>query len=181
MEYSFQLPTTDGESQYIDVDFFGGLDDDGANSLRYCLACYRNRIPKELIWITSDPFGNAICLGVFGDARGKVYWWDHDNEMIGGYGTYWDGSLAESDNVELLADSFADFVAGLTDSVDDGEFDVEISEWKPDWLGWACFLPMLVLTLLTCSTFAVFLVCAHLIARIRHGMRKLAQMFSRNS
>jgi len=57
-----------------------------------------------------DPFGNAICLGVSGNHRGKVYFWDHESEPDP---DEWDGRVETAGNVQLLADSFAAFVGGL--------------------------------------------------------------------
>jgi hypothetical protein len=57
-----------------------------------------------------DPFGNAICLGVTGRWRGKVYFWDHDSEPDL---DEWDGSVDTAENITLLAHSFTDFVARL--------------------------------------------------------------------
>lgn len=62
------------------------------------------RVPPELLPIASDPGGNLVCLGVAGDARGKVYFWDHEHER---YPTGWS-------NVDLVADSFNAFLRGLT-------------------------------------------------------------------
>lgn len=68
------------------------------------------RIPLALLWIMDDNFGNAICLGLTGKHRGRVYLWDHENEPDP---DEWDGKVETADNVQLLANSFTEFVAGL--------------------------------------------------------------------
>jgi len=67
------------------------------------------------MWIMDDPFGNAICLAVRGDGKGKVYFWDHENEPSDG----WDGSVEGAGNVQLLANSFSEFVRRLQLTSDD--------------------------------------------------------------
>jgi hypothetical protein len=65
------------------VRYFRGLHD-GSNyhNLHEPLQTYRNqgRMPAELIPIASDSFGNWVCLGVAGEAKGHVYFWDHERE-----------------------------------------------------------------------------------------------------
>jgi SMI1 / KNR4 family (SUKH-1) len=93
----------------------GGLRPETHYSLVWNRECYRGRIPDSLIWIMDDPSGNAICLGVAGGRRGRVYFWDHENEPDDD----WVGSFATAGNIELLANSFTDFVAGVRDTEDD--------------------------------------------------------------
>jgi len=62
-----------------------------------------------------DPGGNAICLGIRGEHSGRIYFWDHENEPD----DEWDGSVEQAENLELLAETFADFVAGLREHEDD--------------------------------------------------------------
>jgi hypothetical protein len=45
-----------------------------------------------------------------GEHRGRVYFWDHENEPDL---DEWDGAVETAGNVRLLANSFTDFVAGL--------------------------------------------------------------------
>ena len=63
-----------------------------------------------------DPFGNAICLGIAGEYRGRIYFWDHEMEPDPGE---WDGAVETAGNVQLLANSFGEFVAGLRRPKDD--------------------------------------------------------------
>ncbi len=71
---------------------------------------YQGRIPDDLLWIADDPFGNAICIGIRGRYFGKVYFWDHEREPDE---KTWDGSVETAGNIQFLANSFRQFVAGL--------------------------------------------------------------------
>lgn len=106
----FMGPTPEGKKADAGVHHVGGFRAQSYFSLTSNRKMYGERIPRELIWIMDDPFGNAICLGVLGKYRGKVFFWDHENEPDE---TTWDGSAGSAGNVELLANSFTDFVAGL--------------------------------------------------------------------
>jgi len=91
----------------------GGLRKESCFSLRDNRRTYQLdefRIPRSLIWIMDDLFGNAICLGVAGIERGRVFFWDHESEPDP---ENWDGEAITADNVEMLAESFTDFVDGL--------------------------------------------------------------------
>ena len=58
--------------------------------------------------IADDPGGNAICLGMSGNERGKVYFWDHEMEAD-------EGDEPTFENVYLVAESFASFLKSLKD------------------------------------------------------------------
>ena len=62
------------------------------------------------IWIMDDSTGNAICLGIAGDARGKVYFWDQEREPDL---DETDGTIEGMGNISILAHTFATFFAGL--------------------------------------------------------------------
>src|SRR5260370_1154023 len=81
----------------------GGLREESYFSVEWCYENYQRyelRIPKDLIWIGEDPFGNAMCLGISGAHRGKVFFWDHENEADP---ELWDGCVETADNIDLLA------------------------------------------------------------------------------
>jgi hypothetical protein len=104
------------EGLEVGVQRVGGFRDESHFSLRWARDCYHGRIPATLVWIMDDPFGNAICLGVAGKHRGRVYFWDHGNEP----GEDWDGSVETAGNLTLLANSFTEYVAGLRELDDAG-------------------------------------------------------------
>jgi hypothetical protein len=98
------------------IHHIGGFRSESYFSLPRHRRTYSGRIPEALLWIHDDPFGNAICLGLAGHYRGRVYFWDHENEPDEG----WDGSVESSGNVRLIANSFTDYVAGLRE-LDDAD------------------------------------------------------------
>jgi hypothetical protein len=112
----FKGPTPEGNTAEAGVDHIGGFRDESYFSLKRRRAVYKGRIPKDLLWIMDDPFGNAICLGIAGKHSGKVYFWDHEEEPDE---EEWDGRVETAGNVTLLANSFTDFVAGLGEPEDD--------------------------------------------------------------
>lgn len=107
--YWFQGKGPDGRDVEAGVHHIGGFRDESYFSLTWHRGCSEGRIPSALVWIHDDPFGNAICLGVAGEHRGRVYFWDHENEPD----EDWDGSVEAAGNLTLLADSFTEYVAGL--------------------------------------------------------------------
>jgi hypothetical protein len=76
------------------------------NEIIHNVKNYKNRIPNTMIPIGGDSFGNQILLGVFGEDRNKIYFWDHEKEGI-------DGPEDIRDPLTKLADSFEDFINGL--------------------------------------------------------------------
>ena len=111
--YWFKGPTPEGKPADAGVNHVGGFREEYYFSLADHRECYQGpepRIPLELMWIMDDPFGNAICLGLRGKHRGRVYFWDHEREPEP---DEWDGQVETAGNIRLLANSFTEFVAGL--------------------------------------------------------------------
>jgi hypothetical protein len=91
---------------------------DGSDSLEDHLKDYYERIPASILPIATDYTGNLICIGVSGAAAGKIYYWDHENELaakimlqmdlkgITSIDDYWE-------NIYLVAESFIDFIRSL--------------------------------------------------------------------
>lgn len=113
-DYEFDGPTPDGGHWTAVISDVGGLRDDKERlSLRANRRSYQGpevQIPRALLWIIGDPGGNAVCLGLTGGYRGRVYFWVHDE---GPDPDTWDGEVETAGNVRLLADSFTEFVAGV--------------------------------------------------------------------
>jgi hypothetical protein len=107
--YWYRGENPDGREVEAGVHHIGGFRDESSFSLLWSRDCYCGRIPEPLIWINDDPFGNAICLGVADAHRGRVYFWDHENEPD----KDWNGSVESAGNIMLVANSFTDYVAGL--------------------------------------------------------------------
>lgn len=91
---------------------------DVTRSLPYYFDLYKGRIPTALVPIMSDGFGNKICLGVKGEHSGKVYFWDHELEYDE---DDWTDDVSASENIQLVASSFDEFVAGLREDPDAAE------------------------------------------------------------
>ncbi|MBX7104030.1 MAG: SMI1/KNR4 family protein [Gemmataceae bacterium] len=111
----FKGPTPEGLAADAGLHHVGGFREENYFSLDDKRKCYAGRIPAALVWVADDPFGNAICVGVNGPHRGRVYFWDHENEP----GDDWDGAVESAGNLQLLANSFTEFVAGLAPSGED--------------------------------------------------------------
>lgn len=95
------------------VHHIGGIRDDQLSLVSW-RAIYEGRIPKCLLWIHDDPFGNAICLGLTGDHQGRLYFWDHEEEPFD-----WDGEFESAGNISFLANSFTEYIAGLREMGED--------------------------------------------------------------
>ena len=111
--YQFEGPTPEGRSWTAILSHVGGLREEPDLSLRCARSCYQGhqlQIPRTLLWIMGDPGGNAICIGLTGKYRGRVYFWIHDEQPDP---QEWDGEVETAGNVILLANSFAEFVAGI--------------------------------------------------------------------
>jgi hypothetical protein len=120
--YQFKGRTPEGATwtAFVCPSHVGGLRDDPNYSLRFARSCHQAdpgpqrgpeiKIPRVLLWIMDDPGGNAVCLGLTGTYRGKVYFWVHDYPPSDGE---WDGTVETAENITLVADSFTDFVAGI--------------------------------------------------------------------
>jgi cell wall assembly regulator SMI1 len=84
--------------------FFSLTKEYGSLDKMYLRMTRDGRIPKSLLPIANDPFGNLICISLAGKDRGAVFFWDHENEPNG---------KNEFRNIHLIADSFEEFIDGL--------------------------------------------------------------------
>jgi hypothetical protein len=67
---------------------------------------FDGRVPDGMLPIGTDPFGNLYCLGIAGRFRPKVWFWDHEGEAH-------EGEPPRTDNLTLVAPSFASFIGKL--------------------------------------------------------------------
>jgi hypothetical protein len=90
--------------------FFGIINPDYLYDLRFQKRASTGRIPDSLLPIATDVYGNKICLGIQGEKRGQVYFWNHELEFDNE-----DGSLGNPsyDNVFFVANDFVEFIASL--------------------------------------------------------------------
>jgi hypothetical protein len=96
--------TNKGRHEDSTVHWFLSLYDGEYSNLERRIRSLNERIPPDTLPIANDSFGNAILLGLHGDRRGKVYFWDHEKEP---------DSQPDWSNVSLVADSFDAFMRGL--------------------------------------------------------------------
>lgn len=96
------MDNEDGSS----VQRFYGLNRSDTYDFVKNLNLYRGRIPEGFIAIACDPGGNQICLGIKGEGRGKVYFWDHELEKC-------DGAKPDDSNMTLVSRNFSDFLNAL--------------------------------------------------------------------
>ncbi len=86
------------------------------------LSTYKGRIPADFLPIGEGPGGNQICIGINGDVRGAVYFWDHEGEICA-------KKVGNSAELYLISKSLEEFLESL--EVDDSEDDcidgVEVS------------------------------------------------------
>lgn len=81
------------------VHVFYGLDTGyKAYDIDWSRSNFEDVLPKEVIPIACDPGGYLICLGLEGNARGKLYFWDRGGDR---------------EELMLLASSFDDFLDRL--------------------------------------------------------------------
>jgi hypothetical protein len=110
----FTRPGLQGRHAHVGLHHVGGFRTESHFSLDWARGCYQSpdelRIPLDLVWVMDDPFGNAFCVGIAGEHRGRVYFWDHEEEPDP---DEWDGSVEGAANLLQLADSFDGFAAGL--------------------------------------------------------------------
>ena len=105
---TFEVPGWPFEGSALD--FFYGIHDKKSSRLDRACEVYTDRIPADLIPIARDAFGNVVCIGWKGKRRGKIYFWDHENELD-------DQGSSRQDygNVYLVANSLGEFLGKLED------------------------------------------------------------------
>jgi hypothetical protein len=92
------------------VTHFLGVMPDGMGGLEWKLRVLRNRIPKNLLPIGAEGTGGVVCISLYGDDTGKVYFWDagHEEDIN-------EGDEPDYYNVWWIADNFNDFLNSLSD------------------------------------------------------------------
>jgi hypothetical protein len=72
---------------------------------------YTNRVSPDLLVFGNDDFGNALCIGLHGPRQGQVYFWDHENDVVGAVemGMEVDPELAHQ-NEFFVAHSLFEFI-----------------------------------------------------------------------
>lgn len=93
------------------VNDFSGIIPGRYNDIEKNIEILGYRLPNGFIPIADDPGGNAILLSLHGPTRGKVYFWDHENEP----NEYTD-DVRDYPNIYLVADDFISFLHMLRDA-----------------------------------------------------------------
>ena len=77
---------------------------------------YGARISSDLLAFANDQFGNEICIGITGERLGKIYFWDHEEDVAGGLEMGFDvDPSAIHQNEHLVADSLDEFLSLFVD------------------------------------------------------------------
>ncbi len=108
-------PYIDDDPQGHFVSFFGARSE-GSAGLAFMADGLRDRMPETIIPIGHDGMSSKICIGIAGPQRGKIYFWDIEDE--------WDEEDYTSEglpvppdlkfqNVHLIANSFEEFLDQL--------------------------------------------------------------------
>jgi hypothetical protein len=103
----FEVPEWHGHGNSV-MSFYGIHDGPKVKRLDWACEVYDERIPADLIPIAYDANGNAICIGWKGEREGKIYFWDHEDELDE------DGLFVQDyRNVYLVANSLQEFLDSL--------------------------------------------------------------------
>ncbi len=103
----FEVPGWHGQGNSL-MSFYGIHEGEKVDRLDQACKVYDERIPANLIPIAEDANGNAICIGWTGERKGKIYFWDHEDEIDE------DGCLRYNDcTVFLVANSLQEFLDNL--------------------------------------------------------------------
>jgi hypothetical protein len=70
---------------------------------------YQDRVPNTLLPVARDPGGNLLCLQLSEQDYGKVYFWDHEDEVA-------EGETPGFDNVYFVAASFDELLNNLSEA-----------------------------------------------------------------
>lgn len=92
------------------VDYFLEFEKESSLDFYYVFRVFKDkedpRMPRNIIPIASDPFGNFICISVEGEDLGFIYFWRHEEEVE-------DGEIPDYRNMSLKAKSFNEFMNNL--------------------------------------------------------------------
>ncbi len=98
------------EIDFISIRAFYGNDKNGFYDLYKSNISFFGRVPKEFIIIAEDVVGNRICLGINGEYKDKIYYWDMEGEAA-------DGEPAHYKNIDFISESLEIFLDRLFEDV----------------------------------------------------------------
>jgi len=73
------------------------------HSIEWNYSVYRGRIPENFLPIGEDGGGNQVCISLYGEDAGCVWYWDHNKEII----------PPDYSNCYKVADNFQALLDGL--------------------------------------------------------------------
>lgn len=92
------------------IAYFLGIKEGEFSSLTRYKRFIGDRVPKEFLPIAQDVGGNLVCLCTKGKDKGKIYFWDHEEESdIDGFPTY--------DNLYFVANDFEEFLNSVVETL----------------------------------------------------------------
>jgi len=112
----FAVPKWEYQDSLINE--FNGILPGEYNDLQDHIEILEVRLPKGFIPVAADPGGNAVLLSTEGSTRGRVYFWDHENEPEDG-----GDDVSDYPNIYPLANSFDEFLDNLRDEDEPGTSD----------------------------------------------------------
>jgi hypothetical protein len=102
----FQVPEWEYEETYVTE--FKGLANGKSVDLAGLYDLLDGRLPKGFIAIGSDPGGNQILISLSGPTKGKIYFFDHENEPSEAT-----DDVDDYPNIYLVANDFTEFLNNL--------------------------------------------------------------------
>jgi hypothetical protein len=105
----FPIPGEPVPDSWSTLQFFLSLNgQEYYTDLGWHLDMFRDRVPAELLPIAYDPGGNLVCLGIRGEHRGTVFFWDHELEAE-------EDKEPDYRNLSFVAESFTAFLQSLSE------------------------------------------------------------------
>lgn len=105
-----------GKVSSSNVDWFLATRSEEWGSLKDYIETFKvdeKRMPSNLLPIAFDPGGNLICISCSGLDLGRIYFWDHENEV--------DYSIADDEdysNIYLVSNHLTQFLDSLREDED---------------------------------------------------------------
>ena len=103
---TFEYKLRDGRSWTGGVQDFLGFDVENWKNIIFFSHMRGDRVPENMIPIANDEGGNFVLLTISGQDKGKVLFWDHDEESE-------DDEPPTNDNLYFIANSFTEFLEKL--------------------------------------------------------------------
>jgi len=98
----FDIPAINDASS---VDRFLEIGTGGELDVENVMPLLKGRIPFNMFPIAQDPGGNLVLIGVEGEGKGEVFFWDHEREQ--------DNDPTGKCNISHISDSLEDFMNNL--------------------------------------------------------------------